>query len=499
MAGQARFLEGLDAFHQAGHLHDFEPGKREFIGSHGYTPTLLVQGPPGTGKSYSTAFAVFARLQGAMKSKRPYRVFVSCKTHAATDVLLKNVLDVQKKLRELRDRDAALFAKYCDERLLTVPLFRVAPNDPQPDGITTLEKDAAKEKGEDRNADIVMGPTWAVVGITPGGVYGMVKAKWPKGVFGSSFCDLLVLDEASQMNLPEALMAAIPLKPDGLLVVVGDHRQMPPIVRHDWDNEGRRTFKQYAAFASLFDTLRLQGPPMIRFEESFRLHAAVAEFLREEIYRHDGIAYYSRRRDVLAKHAVEDPLVAAALSPDFPLVVIVHGEASSQVRNAYEQALIEPIIRFLAAKEGHNLDAEEGLGVVVPHRAQRAALQGAFPELCVLDPQSGLPARSAIDTVERFQGGERAVILVSATESDPAYLLASAGFLLDPRRLTVAVSRAKKKLVVVAARSVFTLFSAEEETYANSLLWRNLLTRTCPMLLWQGERGGRSVSVWGGR
>jgi hypothetical protein len=50
----------------------------------------------------------------------------------------------------------------------------VAPNDPQPDGITALEKDAAKEKGEERNADIVMGPTWAVVGITPCGEYGMV-------------------------------------------------------------------------------------------------------------------------------------------------------------------------------------------------------------------------------------------------------------------------------------------------------------------------------------
>jgi hypothetical protein len=65
------------------------------------------------------------------------------------------------------------------------------------------------------------------------------------------------------------------------------------------------------------------------------------------------------------------------LSPDFPLVVIVHGEAVSQDRNAIEQTLIEPFIRCLTRKGGHNLDAEERLGVVVPHRAQRAALQGA--------------------------------------------------------------------------------------------------------------------------
>ncbi|MDB5313937.1 MAG: superfamily helicase [Gemmataceae bacterium] len=135
---------------------------------------------------------------------------------------------------------------------------------------------------------------------------------------------------------------------------------------------------------------------------------------------------------------------------------------------------------------------------MVPHRAQRAALQQAFPQLCVIDPATGPPARSAVDTVERFQGGERTVVLVSATESDRGYLLASAGFLLDPRRLTVAVSRAKQKMVLVAARSVFELFSPDAETFANALLWKNLLLRTCTTLLWEGDRAGTPVRVWGG-
>jgi hypothetical protein len=76
-----------------------------------------------------------------------------------------------------------------------------------------------------------------------------------------------------------------------------------------------------------------------------------------------------------------------------------------QVRNPFEQALIEPILRTLADPAKHGLGAEEGQGIVVPHRAQRAALQQSFPQLCILDPASGLPGRSAIDTVERFQGG----------------------------------------------------------------------------------------------
>lgn len=149
--------------------------------------------------------------------------------------------------------------------------------------------------------------------------------------------------------------------------------------------------------------------------------------------------------------------------------------------------------------EAARLRAEAGLEIVVPHRAQRAALQQSFPELCIIDPASGLPSRSAIDTVERFQGGERTAILVSATESDRAYLLASSAFLLDPRRLTVAVSRAKRKMILVASRNIFSMFSPDEETFTNSLLWKNLLLKTCSTRLWAGERDGKQVVVWGGK
>jgi hypothetical protein len=497
--GQVQFLAGLDVFQQVEKLHEFEPGKRSFIGAHATTPVLLVQGPPGTGKSYSTAFAVFARLQGAMATGRPLRVFLSCKTHAATDVLLRNVLEVQEKLRELRDFDPKLFGNHFDSRLLDVPLFRVDPREPPPSGVVHLVKGDEKAAGEDHNADVICEPEWVVVGVAPAGIYRLLKDKWPKGIFGHGLCDLLVLDEASQMNLPEALMAALALKPEGQLIVVGDHRQMPPIVKHDWETETRRTFREYQVYASLFDTLRAQQPPLIQFAESFRLHAVMAEFLRQEVYQQDGIAFHSKRREVLPQHAVEDELVAAVLRPEFPLVVVSHDEAGSQLRNSFEQALIEPILRTLADPAKHGLDAAKGLGIVVPHRAQRAALRQSFPDLAMPASAGDRGQRSAIDTVERFQGDERTVILVSATESDRAYLLASCEFLLDPRRLTVALSRAKRKMILVASHSIFSLFSPDEEVFANSLLWKNLLLRTCSTLLWEGQRDRWRVKVWGGK
>ena len=96
-----------------------------------------------------------------------------------------------------------------------------------------------------------------------------------------------------------------------------------------------------------------------------------------------------------------------------------------------------------------------------------------------MDATTGMTARSAIDTVERFQGGERTVVLVSATESDRAYLLASCEFLLDPRRLTVALSRAKRKMILVASRSIFSLFSTDEETFANATAMRTYCSQSC--------------------
>jgi superfamily I DNA and/or RNA helicase len=58
----------------------------------------------------------------------------------------------------------------------------------------------------------------------------------------------------------------------------------------------------------------------------------------------------------------------------------------------------------------------------------------------------------------------------------------------------VALSRAKRKMILVASRSIFSLFSTDEETFTNSLLWQNLL-RTCSTLLWEGDRGGKYAAV----
>ncbi|MGN6031297.1 MAG: DEAD/DEAH box helicase, partial [Thermomicrobiales bacterium] len=495
IAAQARFLAGLDALQQAGALHPFAGTTRDYIGDHGGDPLLMVQGPPGTGKSYSTAFALFARMQGAMAAGLDCRISLTCTTHAAIDVLLDKLRGVQAEFREIAASYPGIWASFFDARLLEVPLFRVSPKEDLPDGVHGLSRDRA---GWDRLA----AERWTAVGATPGSIIGLARARKKTGesVFSHRLFDIAVLDEASQMSIPYAVMATLPLRPDGRLIVVGDHRQMPPIVKNDWGREVRRSFQEFRAYESLFLALLDVVPPssVIRFAESFRLHAAMAEFLRQEIYRHDGIPYFSRRSKLLPppKYPAADQFVQAVLDREHPLTVIVHEEESSQQRNRFEQDLMAPILEALADPGGYAFDAEHGLGVVVPHRAQRAALQEAIPALTIRDETTGEIRVSAVDTVERFQGDERTVIVIGATESDRAYLLENGEFLLDPRRLTVALSRAKEKLILVASRSVFELFSADEETFTNAQLWKNL-RRTCEMLVWAGDRDGVRVEVLG--
>lgn len=73
----------------------------------------------------------------------------------------------------------------------------------------------------------------------------------------------------------------------------------------------------------------------------------------------------------------------------------------------------------------------------------------------------------------------------------------SSAFLLAARRLTVGVSRARRKMIPMAAESLFTLLRPGAEASANALLPMNRLLRTCPTLLW-GGREGVPVKVWGG-
>jgi len=448
--------------------------QRNIIGGHLEKPLLCVQGPPGSGKTATLGWAVLGRLFAL--DERPLRVAVCARTHKATNLVLESISTRLKTFRETRE----------GRSLGQVNIYKVAAesSDGLPAGVQALSAYRADQCAAALSANI------AIIGATPGGLFTLVKQYAGKQMdWNLKLFDLLIIDEASQMSLPEAITAGAFLKPNGQILVVGDHRQMPPILAHSWKNERKRTALDYKPHRSIFETLLEQGFPVEGLDESFRLHRVQAAFLGENIYRKDSINFHSRREKVLAPLPATfsgPDFVRQALRPDYPVVVIEHNEQSSQQFNQLEMDLTTGLISTCEQYLG--LDPAKGLGIVVPHNAQKASLRSRF---------STLAAADAIDTVERFQGGERDVIIVSATASDPGYVLAEATFLINLNRLNVAISRPKLKLIVIASSSIFRLLTDDQELFDNAMLWKDLRYKYACDKLWEGKHDGYKVRMFG--
>ncbi len=446
--------------------------QRAVIATGAQLAVCLVQGPPGSGKSRTLGLAVVARLVAAAMQGRSLRIAVTAKTHSAVQVALDSIARAWRVW--CAGSEGAPLLPLAD-----LPIVKLGGSSIAPRATGVRWADPRKQVKELRS--LIGGA--AVVGGTPGGLSALLdttqrKARW-QGLF-----DLLLIDEASQMSLPEGLLAASALHERGQLIVVGDHRQMPPIITHTW-NAAVGVLAAWSPERSLFKWLLDASAPCVALDESFRLHRDHARFLHSTIYHADGITFHSRRTALLPPHTFIDPYVAAALRWDVPLVVIEHTERSSRQSNPLEAALVADLVRGCLEL---GLDGRDGIGVVVPHRAQKAALRALLPELAHAD---------SIDTVERFQGGERDVIIVACTASDPDYVRAEAEFLLDPQRLNVALSRARKKLIVVVATTVFGALPTDLPIFERALLWKQLQSYAAAHRLWQGSRYEHTIQVMG--
>src|SRR5688572_30709209 len=127
-AGQRRYLDGLVLLSTLDdRVKTFEPSKHELIGSGGGDRMTLVQGPPGTGKSTTTGHALWARMQGALASGRSFKVAVACKTHAATDVLIRSILGSRLDILDIARNRGPEVDALLDQGLREVPVYRYEP------------------------------------------------------------------------------------------------------------------------------------------------------------------------------------------------------------------------------------------------------------------------------------------------------------------------------------------------------------------------------------
>ena len=483
----------------------------------------VLQGPPGTGKtSYTLAPAVLSRMAAVENEGERLVTLVTAPSHTAVNEAMEDIVEQWTTLTgETAVTAATEFVRVRSKEDTAddvveatgeyVSYIDYYDTDDVGQFAELLRPHAVGQSPEATSHLVVFSTPTSFRGLIDkcaGDLFGLDGAEAVMDA-GLSFVDLLAIDEASMIDVPSTILASAYLRADAQTLLIGDHRQMEPVQQHDWENEDRRTIEENVPFMSMLNFVRFlrgdlaeteyafaQSPeigdaiPITRLDRTYRLHERVAELLTDLVYTDDGIRLRSDKTATLENVTPSTTGVDAAMEPSEPVSLIIHDEDESQDANRTEVALIDALLTAIP-----DPSADE-VGIVTPHNAQKGRLNQRFGE------------QATIDTVERFQGGERDVMIISATASDPDYVRSEAEFLLNPNRLNVAMSRMKKKLVIVASQSVFEVTPPDAEEFDETLIWKRLydalgVTEASPATaVWDGDLStfcGTTVSVPDGR
>ncbi|MDP8922940.1 MAG: AAA domain-containing protein [Chloroflexota bacterium] len=444
---------------------------------------LLIQGPPGTGKTTMIAHLVRQLVARGFwhGPDRPRPVLILANTHRACNEV---VLKLHRRFPDLRPylvrvgtptvgmepevREHILGERLgVRERLRSVDLAR--------DGPAALARLVRVGNALHDEGLIFVGT--------------LAAANRPE-LRGLEF-ETVIVDETGQATEPAALQALRHLVRGyrGRLVLVGDHRQLPPVVPDDIvapePTPALASLGLDAASGlrrSLFDRLATRAPEaVLTLADQYRMCGPISDLVSETFYDGrlrpgtPGVAAYSLRAllDRVGGRLPPEPIPAAVWDPDRPVVLIdtsrdpaardtVAHLARDETRdNPREAHLIAELVGVLLDPLSPDARARVAreIGVISPYRRQNNRIR---QELA--DRVGPLADLVRVDTVDRFQGGECDVVLISLVASNPA---GSIGALhADWRRMNVAISRARAKLVVIGSRRTFTVPSVPEEEAA---------------------------------
>lgn len=431
------------------------------------TRVQLLKGPPGTGKTVTTAASILARI--AARLGQGGVVLVSAHTNLAVDTLMRRL----QRYRDSFRAEATLQGLAMPE----VTLARVHSSNPptDSDGIVNFSATSCATRvrnWRDAGAVVIGGTTNAILKMA-----NELSQRQPYvNQMGGFLADALVVDEASMMVFPHFLALSTVVKADGEIMLAGDNRQLAPIVSHDWENEDRPPAQHYQPFKSAYEAVLriinesrplptecLQSP----LTYTFRLPPIIRELISRIYGGLDNIQLEGPDHEHVGEAPADSGDWSDIWRSGVGLVLVVHDERGSRQSNPLEAGLIETILRSRDALE------DDSVAVITPHRAQRALLKGRLESLS--------SAASIIDTVEKVQGGERPIIVVSGTESDPHAIGAAASFILNLNRANVAFSRTQERLIVVCAETLLDHVPSDIEDYESAMLWkslRNLCSRT---------------------
>jgi DNA replication ATP-dependent helicase Dna2 len=374
-----------------------DPRQAEAVGLAVGAETLAcIQGPPGTGKT--RVLAVIARAL----VERGDRVLVTSHTHTA----INNAL-----------------ARIHGEGIPMVKVGAPTQRRGLPQDVPCLPGLAAWSERPESGGYLV--------GATP-------FATGSPRLEGFGF-ETILFDEASQITVPLALMA---MRVGRRFVFIGDQRQLPPVLL------SRSVLAREPT--SVFDRLTAVGADhTVMLDRTYRMNRWLTAWPSGAFYDGKLEAAGANRERRFSPPASVDARLAPVLDPEASAVFIPTLGRGSRARNQRDAELVCDLCAAVAGGETSSEGPLARVGVVSPFRAQGRAIRN------LLRQRFG-PAAGAVvaDTVERMQGQEREVVILSLAAADELFLSGLAEFLFLPERLNVSITRAMTKLIIIGPELV---------------------------------------------
>ena len=234
----------------------------------------------------------------------------------------------------------------------------------------------------------------------------------------------VLIDESTQATEPAALVPLV--RGARQVVLVGDHKQLPPTVLSFRAEEN-------GLKRSLFERLVDLGIEPLLLTTQYRMHPAISKFPNQRFYSNkliDGV------------NSEERPAPAGLLWPDWEnpvaFVPINGGETVSPDGTSRENPLeVSWVLKILEDLLEAGELTQKDIGIITPYAGQVRAIRNSMSEQ--LDDVE-------VRTVDGYQGREKEVIIFSCVRSNPEKKV---GFLSESRRLNVALTRAKRGLIVI--------------------------------------------------